>query len=176
MKVIAIYNLKGGVGKTAATVNLSYLASRGGYRTLVWDLDAQGTASFYFRNQPRPGRDPSYLLDKSKGLGKALRATNYDGLDLTQADLSYRNLDLELDDYKKSKLRLRRQLGRLKNKYDIAVSRLCTEHADCCREHIQHGWRLIGTAYPDSTIVARLHGFAGGAARPFGFAEDELTR
>ena len=56
MKVIAIYNLKGGVGKTAASVNLSYLASRGGYRTLGWDLDAQGAASFYFRNQPRPGR------------------------------------------------------------------------------------------------------------------------
>ena len=120
MKVIAIYNLKGGVGKTAATVNLSYLASRGGYRTLVWDLDAQGAASFYLRNQPRPGRDPSYLLDKSKGLGKALRATDYDGLDLIPADFSYRNLDLELDGYKKSKLRLRRQLGRLKNKYDIA--------------------------------------------------------
>ena len=120
MKVIAIYNLKGGVGKTAATVNLSYLAAREGYRTLVWDLDAQGAASFYFRNQPRRGRDPSYLLNKNKGLGKALRATDYDGLDLIPADLSYRNLDLELSDYNKSKRCLHRQLNRLKSEYDIA--------------------------------------------------------
>ncbi len=46
MKVIACYNIKGGVGKTASTVNLSYLAAREGFRTLVWDLDPQGASSF----------------------------------------------------------------------------------------------------------------------------------
>ena len=49
MKTLALYNIKGGVGKTAAAVNLSYCASRDGFRTLVWDLDPQGAASFYFR-------------------------------------------------------------------------------------------------------------------------------
>jgi chromosome partitioning protein len=118
MKVIAIYNLKGGVGKTAAAVNLSYLAARQGYRTLVWDLDAQGAASFYFRIQPKRNRDMSSLLNKKKSLGKALRATDFDGLDLIPADFSYRNLDLALSDYKNS--RLRRQLGQLENEYDLA--------------------------------------------------------
>jgi chromosome partitioning protein len=120
MKVIAIYNLKGGVGKTAAAVNLSYLAAQEGYRTLVWDLDPQGAASFYFRIQRRRGRDTRTLLEKKKGLGKALRATDFDGLDLIPADLSYRNLDLELSDYKRSERRLRRQLDRIEHDYDVA--------------------------------------------------------
>lgn len=48
MKVFGIYNIKGGVGKTAASVNLSYLSSLDGNKTLLWDLDPQGSSSFYF--------------------------------------------------------------------------------------------------------------------------------
>lgn len=46
MTSLALYNLKGGVGKTAATVNLAYLAAADGLKTLVWDLDPQGSSSF----------------------------------------------------------------------------------------------------------------------------------
>ena len=49
MTVYAFYNQKGGVGKTAATVNLAYLAAEEGWRTLLWDLDPQGAAGFYFQ-------------------------------------------------------------------------------------------------------------------------------
>ena len=52
MKVLASYHLKGGVGKTAATVNLGYLFAAQGARTLVWDLDPQGATSYYFRIKP----------------------------------------------------------------------------------------------------------------------------
>ena len=52
MKVLASYNIKGGVGKTAAAVNLGVLAARDGLRTLLWDLDPQGAASFLLRVRP----------------------------------------------------------------------------------------------------------------------------
>jgi len=56
MKVLGVYNLKGGVGKTAAAVNLSYLAAAGGQRALLWDMDPQGAASYYLRVDARtPG-------------------------------------------------------------------------------------------------------------------------
>ena len=53
MKVVAVYNMKGGVGKTTAAVNLSYLAAAAGRRVLVWDLDPQAAASFAFRVRAR---------------------------------------------------------------------------------------------------------------------------
>ena len=39
MIVVAAYNIKGGVGKTSATVNLAWLAAESGARVLLWDLD-----------------------------------------------------------------------------------------------------------------------------------------
>ena len=53
MKVLATYNIKGGVGKTSTAVNLAYLAAREGRRTLLWDLDPQAAATFLFRVRPR---------------------------------------------------------------------------------------------------------------------------
>ena len=48
MTTLAVYSNKGGVGKTAAAVNLAYLAAQSGYITLTGDLDPQGSATFYF--------------------------------------------------------------------------------------------------------------------------------
>jgi chromosome partitioning protein len=50
--VIAIYSNKGGVGKTATAVNLSYLAAQSGYKTLICDLDPQSSTTYYFRIKP----------------------------------------------------------------------------------------------------------------------------
>jgi cellulose biosynthesis protein BcsQ len=66
MKIFATYNIKGGVGKTAAAVNLGYLSGRSGFRTLIWDLDAQGAASFYFRTR-------AHIKGGSEGLLKRKR-------------------------------------------------------------------------------------------------------
>ena len=47
MATVAVYNIKGGVGKTSIAVNLAWsAATRSARRTLLWDLDAQGAASF----------------------------------------------------------------------------------------------------------------------------------
>ena len=44
-RVLATYNIKGGVGKTSAAVNLAWTAAEQGARVLLWDLDPQGAAS-----------------------------------------------------------------------------------------------------------------------------------
>jgi chromosome partitioning protein len=46
MKVVALSSIKGGVGKTTAAVNLAHLAADAGHRTLLWDLDPQGAATY----------------------------------------------------------------------------------------------------------------------------------
>jgi cellulose biosynthesis protein BcsQ len=53
MRVLAIYNIKAGVGKTSAAVNLAALATRAGAPTLLWDLDPQGGATYLFRVRPK---------------------------------------------------------------------------------------------------------------------------
>jgi chromosome partitioning protein len=53
MTTLALYSNKGGVGKTAAAVNLSYLAALSGAKTLICDLDPQSSASYYFRVKPK---------------------------------------------------------------------------------------------------------------------------
>jgi len=48
MKTIALYSIKGGVGKTAAAVNLSYLSALNAPPCLICDLDPQGQAHTTF--------------------------------------------------------------------------------------------------------------------------------
>ena len=49
MRCVAVYSMKGGVGKTATAVNLAYLAAASGLRVLLWDLDPQASSTFYLR-------------------------------------------------------------------------------------------------------------------------------
>ena len=53
MFTFALFNLKGGVGKTASCVNFAYLAAKDGYKTLLWDIDPQGATSFYYNIKPK---------------------------------------------------------------------------------------------------------------------------
>lgn len=106
MQVLALYSIKGGVGKTASAVNLAYSSTRDGATSLLWDLDPQGAASFYFRVKTESSRR-GRKLEKKKRLGLRVRATDYDGLDVVPADFSYRHLDLALEAAGRSDRRLR---------------------------------------------------------------------
>jgi chromosome partitioning protein len=120
MNVIAVYNSKGGVGKTAAAVNLAFLAARGGLRTLVWDLDPQGAATFYFRVKPKVKGGGRKLIKKGR-LDDYIKATDYENLDLMPADFSYRHLDIRLEQKKKPGQCLKKLLDPLRLDYDLAV-------------------------------------------------------
>ncbi len=119
MKIFATYNIKGGVGKTTTAVNLSYLAARDGYRVLLWDLDAQGAASFLFRIRPRVKGGGKALIRRTRSIDDAIKATDFDRLDLLPADFTYRNLDLVLDAAKKPARRLGSLLAPLSAEYDV---------------------------------------------------------
>jgi len=96
VKIFATYNIKGGVGKTTAAVNLAHLSAADGHRTLIWDLDPQGAASFLFRIKPRVKGGGKALIRGTKALDDAIKGTDFDDLDLIPADFTYRNMDLLL--------------------------------------------------------------------------------
>ena len=121
MKTIATYSVKGGVGKTATAVNLSWLASDVGYRVLLVDLDPQAAATFYFRIKPRVKGGAEALVDRRRSVADGIKGTDFDRLHLLPGDFSYRNLDLFFDDTKKPTRQLRRLLKPLADDYDLVV-------------------------------------------------------
>ena len=119
MKILAIYSIKGGVGKTTAAVNLAYLAASEGMRVLVWDLDPQGAASFYFRVKSRVKGGSKSLVRGKRAIDTLVKGTDYENLDLLPADFSYRHMDLHFDSTRKPTRQIRRLLKPLKRQYDI---------------------------------------------------------
>ena len=93
MRSFAIYNMKGGVGKSTTAVNLSYLAAAAGQRTLLWDLDPQAASSFALRVRPRVAGFGKKSLESGQALGAAIKETDYNNLNLLPADFAYRKLD-----------------------------------------------------------------------------------
>lgn len=121
MKIIATYNIKGGVGKTSTAVNLAFIAAQNGYKTLVWDLDPQGASSYYFRVKPKIKGGSKELIAGNRELDGLIKATDFDNLDLLPADFSFRNLDLVLDERKKPTQRLKKLLAPLTKEYDFII-------------------------------------------------------
>jgi len=119
MKTLAVYNVKGGVGKTAAAVNLAYQALQNGHQVLLWDLDPQGAASWYF--QAKGGATPDKALWKDGGgLEEAIQPSQYPGLDVVPADFGSRHLDVWLRKEEGADA-LRGKLKALGRKYSLAV-------------------------------------------------------
>jgi cellulose biosynthesis protein BcsQ len=117
-KVLATYNIKGGVGKTSAAVNLAYLAAQAGQRTLLWDLDPQAASTFLFRVAPKVQGGGRGLVRLRTVVGDQIKGTDYEHLDLLPADFSYRHLDLALDSFNRPTSRLGRVLEPLQDDYD----------------------------------------------------------
>jgi cellulose biosynthesis protein BcsQ len=116
--VLATYNIKGGVGKTSAAVNLAYLSAREGAQTLLWDLDPQGASTYLFRIRPKVRGGSRKLLRRSGAVGTLIKGTDHKGLDLVPADFSYRHMDLVLDGFKRPTRRLARVLEPIRDEYD----------------------------------------------------------
>jgi cellulose biosynthesis protein BcsQ len=119
--VLATYNIKGGVGKTSAAVNLACLATADGERVLLWDLDPQGASTYLFRIKPRVKGGAKKLVRGRTDVDALIKGTDFDGLDLLPADFSYRHMDLALDGEKKPTRSLARVLRAVRDDYDLIV-------------------------------------------------------
>jgi chromosome partitioning protein len=121
MAVIAVYSLKGGVGKTTLAVNLAWSAATlSARRTLLWDLDPQGAASYLLGSEIKAKGAAQSVFTKDVPPGKLTTATMTERLDLLAADSSLRQLDHALFSLGKKK-RLAKLLEGLTKSYDRVV-------------------------------------------------------
>ena len=121
MKTLAAYSIKGGVGKTTTAVNLSFEAASTGARVLLWDLDPQGAATYFFRVKPRVKGGVARLLGRRGELAVNIKESDVGGLHLVPADFSLRHLDVHLADGSGSTATLADLLEPLADDYDVGI-------------------------------------------------------
>ncbi|WP_373492218.1 ParA family protein [Parasphingorhabdus sp.] len=94
MSVIAVYSMKGGVGKSCSAVNLAWNSAVGSSRrTLLWDLDPQAAASFILKGDQMQKDRARAMVAGTVKPGKLIKGTEIENLDLLAADVSLRGLD-----------------------------------------------------------------------------------
>lgn len=120
-KTIAIFNQKGGVGKTTTNINLSACLAMRGFRILVADIDPQGNTTSGIGVSKRELRSTLYdaLVDESFEAKDAIINTKTAGLDLLPASVDLAGAEVELVSIPGREKRLANVIGQVKDDYDF---------------------------------------------------------
>jgi cellulose biosynthesis protein BcsQ len=117
VEIIAITSMKGGVGKTTTAVHLAYLSAAAGWRTLLWDLDPQGGATYSLGVDASLNGSAKKLVRGDRDLQDAIVDTPFENLELLPGDLSLRRMDVHLHARKHPTQRLLKMSRSLRSRY-----------------------------------------------------------
>lgn len=119
VRSLAVFQLKGGVGKTTTAVNIAALAAAEGIRTLVWDLDPQGAATWCLGAEPELKQDKVWR--DGQPIGRYILRTPYDKLDVLAADLSLRKFHQSVADKRSARDIMSDAISMLGEDYGLVV-------------------------------------------------------
>ena len=121
MRILAIANQKGGVGKTTTAMNVSACLALAGRRCLLVDVDQQGNATSGLGHQrPRTGGAYDFLFRPARALD-AIRETDVPGLHLVPASRQLGAAEAELSHAPDAPVRLRKTIRHLPERYDYVL-------------------------------------------------------
>ena len=119
-KAIAIFNQKGGVGKTTTNINLAACLAIKGKKVLVLDIDPQGNTTSGLGISKRGLENTMYevLITDSYDPKNAVRHTVVEGLDIIPASVELAGAEVEMVQLEGREKRLKRALDTIRDGYD----------------------------------------------------------
>lgn len=118
MRVVAILNQKGGVGKTTTAINLGAYLAKAGKSVLVVDFDPQGNATSGLGFDKQSAHVTSYdILNDSSLTDKAIRETATENLSIIPTNAGLANAEVELVGKEQREFALKKALGSLDYDY-----------------------------------------------------------
>ena len=125
VRIIAIMNQKGGVGKTTTAINLGAALAERGRRTLLVDLDPQAnlTRGLGISHEEVDVGKSIYdvMIDHKVELSQAARRTRWEHLDIVPSHIDLSGAEIEMVAMIGRELRLKRALGELPASYDYII-------------------------------------------------------
>jgi cobyrinic acid a,c-diamide synthase len=119
-KAIAIFNQKGGVGKTTTNINLGACLALLGKKVLILDIDPQGntTSGIGIKKKSLNYTVYDLLIEDDFDTKKAILHTNIKGLDIIPASVDLAGAEIELVQIEGREQRLRKAIDKVRQKYD----------------------------------------------------------
>ncbi len=119
-KAIAIFNQKGGVGKTTTNINLAACLAMKGKRVLILDIDPQGntTSGVGISKRELDVTTHEILIEDDHHPGEAVVPTGIENLDIMPASVQLAGAEVELINIAGREKRLKMAIDVLKPEYD----------------------------------------------------------
>lgn len=122
VKVIAIANQKGGVGKTTTAVNLAACLAALDRKVLLVDSDPQGNATSGLGFDKRDIKQCIYdTLINDVSMQDVIKHTAYNNLDVVPATIQLAGAEIELVSLMNREGRMKNSLERVKHNYDYVI-------------------------------------------------------
>ena len=118
-KIIAVFNQKGGVGKTTTNVNLSASLGKMGKKVLVLDLDPQGNSTSGYGIEKSEVETTIYeVLLNNDSIRDAIIKTEFDNIDIVAAATELAGAEIEFTDIPEREYILKKAINEVKDEYD----------------------------------------------------------